>query len=156
MSVWIQSLFSALLPLPHKLMWQKTENHEWLCLRLVWSTVTYSCLVTWRPRRRAYLSLGGKKGWFSLTARCSARAFVFPGWGGARSRRSHLRHGGRPWGLLHAQERVRRGGCCPEVPARRGTAPGEAGARPAAGWERRSLASFISAGWGTWAGHIPK
>lgn len=38
-----------------------------------------------------FVTRGEKKGWFSLTARCSARGFVFPGWGGARSRRSHPR-----------------------------------------------------------------
>lgn len=97
MSVWIQSLFSALLPLPPKLMWQKMENHEWLCLRLVWGTVT----TVWSrgaPRRQAHLSLGGKKGWLRLTALCSVRGFVSPCWGGARSQRAHLRVRGQTWG----------------------------------------------------------
>ena len=41
MSVWIQSLFSVLLPSsPQKLMWQKPENHEWLYGCVFWSTLT--------------------------------------------------------------------------------------------------------------------
>lgn len=96
MSVWIQSLFSALLPLPPKLMWQKMENHEWLCLRLVWSTVT--TVLSHDAQEDKCICHWGKKRMSFPDSHCSARGFVFPRQGGARSQRVHLPSGGQTWG----------------------------------------------------------
>lgn len=119
----------------------------------VWSEAQLLTTVSSRGAREdeRICHSGGKKGMIFTDSPMLGEGLRLPGLG--RSAEPEVspapRHGGRPWGLLHPQEHVRRGGRCPEVPARRGTAPGEAGARPAAGWERRSLAAFISAGWGT-------
>lgn len=144
MSVWIQSLFSALLPLPHKLMWQKMENHEWLCLRLVWGTVT----TVWSrgaPRRQAHLSLGEKRDDFPWQP--------FAQWG-ASSPRAGAEHGakgltcvsvGKPGAPPPVAAHPERS-CCREVPAQLRSAGGEADACPASRWWSHSSAAFVPGG----------
>ena len=97
----------------------------------VWSEAQLLTTVSSRGARedKRICHSGEKKGRFSLTAHCSARGFVFPSWGGARSQRAHPRRGGQTSGHLHLRQRARKRSCCHELPAEHRAAGGEAGAR---------------------------
>lgn len=140
MSVWIQSLFSALLPLPPKLMWQKMENHEWLCLRLVWGTVT----TVWSRGAQEDKSIchSGKKGMTSPDSPLLSEGLRLPVLGRSTEPQGSPACQWANLGHLHLWQRI----CCREVPAQLRSAGGEADACPASRWWSHSSAAFVPGG----------
>lgn len=107
MSVWIQSLFSALLlllsPLPSPPQINMIQNGKsWMVVASSGLKQGYLLLPHVMLEKTSVFVTGelkkkGKKKMTSIDSHCSARCFVFLSWAGAWSQRASLHSSGKLW-----------------------------------------------------------